>query len=169
MKPRSSHATTPARQSVRGAAPINTKQASTSMSSSPPSRSRTRRRRRRPSSPSAATAVAPVRTATFSSAAICNYARTNEAVLERQLRHRAERYALDHPLYVAQVAFWTTVRAFELDGLAWAQHTASTVSIDTTWANRGVYCFWVFAVLAIAGAFTPLARRAPWYLWAFPA
>jgi 4-amino-4-deoxy-L-arabinose transferase-like glycosyltransferase len=98
-----------------------------------------------------------------------NYARTNEAVLERQLRHRAERYALDHPLYVAQVAFWTTVRAFDLDGLAWAQHTASTVSIDTTWANRGVYCFWVFAVLAIAGAFTPLARRAPWYLWAFPA
>jgi 4-amino-4-deoxy-L-arabinose transferase-like glycosyltransferase len=98
-----------------------------------------------------------------------NYARTNEAVLERQLRHRAERYALDHPLYVAEVAFRTTVRAFDLDGLSWAQHTASTVSVDTTWANRGVYCFWVFAVLAIAGAFTRLARRAPWYLWAFPA
>ena len=27
----------------------------------------------------------------------------------------------------------------------------------------------MFAVLAIAGSFTRLARRAPWYLWAFPA
>jgi 4-amino-4-deoxy-L-arabinose transferase-like glycosyltransferase len=98
-----------------------------------------------------------------------NYARTNEAVLERRLRHRAERYALDHPLYVAQVAFWETVRGLDLGGLDWARHTASTVSIDAKWANRGVYCFWLFAVLAIAGAFTPLARRGPWYLWAFPA
>ena len=35
-------------------------------------------------------------------------AQTNEAVLEKHLRHRAERYALDHPAYVAEVAFWTT-------------------------------------------------------------
>jgi 4-amino-4-deoxy-L-arabinose transferase-like glycosyltransferase len=97
-----------------------------------------------------------------------NYARTNEAVLEKQLRHRAERYALDHPLYVAEVAYWTTRRGLELGGLAWAKHTASTVSIDATWALRGVYCFWLFAVFAIAGAFTKLARRGPWYLWAFP-
>jgi 4-amino-4-deoxy-L-arabinose transferase-like glycosyltransferase len=96
-------------------------------------------------------------------------AHTDEAVLEQQLRHRAERYALHHPGYVATVPFWTTVRAFELDGLDWARHTASTVSIDATWADRGVYCFWVFAVLALAGAFTRAARRAPWYVWAFPA
>jgi 4-amino-4-deoxy-L-arabinose transferase-like glycosyltransferase len=95
--------------------------------------------------------------------------RTDEAVLERKLRKRAQGYALDHPLYVAQVAFWTTARGFELDGMEWAIHTASTVSIDATWAKRGVWCFWLFAVLAIAGAFTPLARRAPWFVWAFPA
>ena len=94
---------------------------------------------------------------------------TNEAVLERRLRARATRYAFDHPGYVAQVAFWTTVRALELDGIDWSRHTASTVSIDEVWADRGVYCFWVFAVLALAGAFTPLARRAPWFVWAFPA
>jgi 4-amino-4-deoxy-L-arabinose transferase-like glycosyltransferase len=94
---------------------------------------------------------------------------TNEAVLEKRLRHRAERYALDHPLYVAEVAFWTTLRGLDLGGLDWARHTASTVSIDATWALRGVYCFWVFAVLAIAGAFTRAARRAPWFVWAFPA
>jgi 4-amino-4-deoxy-L-arabinose transferase-like glycosyltransferase len=94
---------------------------------------------------------------------------TDEAVLERKLRRRAQRYALHHPVYVAQVAFWTTVRGLELDGIDWAIHTASTVSIDATWAKRGVWCFWLFAVLALAGAFTPLARRAPWFVWAFPA
>jgi 4-amino-4-deoxy-L-arabinose transferase-like glycosyltransferase len=93
---------------------------------------------------------------------------TNEAVLERRLRHRAERYALDHPVYVAQVAFWTTVRALDLDGMDWSRHTASTVSIDATWAERGVYCFWLFALLALAGAFTRAARRAPPFVWAFP-
>jgi 4-amino-4-deoxy-L-arabinose transferase-like glycosyltransferase len=94
---------------------------------------------------------------------------TDEAVLERRLRKRAQRYALDHPVYVAQVAFWTTVRGFELDGIDWAIHTASTVSIDATWAKRGVWCFWAFAVVAIAGAFTRMARRPPWFVWAFPA
>jgi 4-amino-4-deoxy-L-arabinose transferase-like glycosyltransferase len=94
---------------------------------------------------------------------------TNEAVLERRIRQRAQRYALDHPGYVAQVAFWTTVRGLDLDGLDWARHTASTVSIERKWADRGVYCFWVFAVLAVAGAFTAAARRTPWFVWAFPA
>src|SRR5262249_10288221 len=58
---------------------------------------------------------------------------TNEAVLEKQLRHRAERYVLDHPTYVAVVAFWETVRGLDLDGRTWWRHTASTVSIDATW------------------------------------
>jgi len=100
---------------------------------------------------------------------MANYAQTNEAELEQKLRHRAERYALHHPLYVGQVVFWTTVRGLDLDGLDWARHTASTVSIGAKWANRGVYCFWLYALLAVAGAFTAAARRAPWYLWAFPA
>jgi 4-amino-4-deoxy-L-arabinose transferase-like glycosyltransferase len=94
---------------------------------------------------------------------------TNEAVLEKQLRHRAESYALHHPAYVATVPFWTTVRALDLDGFDWARHTARTVSINGRWADRGIYCFWLFAVLAVAGAFTRAARRAPWYVWAFPA
>jgi 4-amino-4-deoxy-L-arabinose transferase-like glycosyltransferase len=94
---------------------------------------------------------------------------TNEAVLDKQLRRRAESYALHHPGYVATVPFWTTLRALDLDGLDWAHHTASTVSIDERWADRGVYCFWLFGLLALAGAFTRAARRAPWYVWAFPA
>jgi 4-amino-4-deoxy-L-arabinose transferase-like glycosyltransferase len=92
-----------------------------------------------------------------------------EADLERALRRRSVHYAAHHPAYVAQVAFWTTVRGLELDGRDWARHTASTVSIDTRWADRGVLCFWVFAVLALAGAATRLARRPPAFVWAFPA
>jgi 4-amino-4-deoxy-L-arabinose transferase-like glycosyltransferase len=94
---------------------------------------------------------------------------TNEAALEKRLRRRAERYALDHPGYVAEVAYWTTRRGLDLGGLDWARHTASTVSIDSTWAIRGVVCFWLFALLAIAGAFTRAARQTPWFVWAFPA
>ena len=95
--------------------------------------------------------------------------RTNEAVMEQRLRHRAGRYALDHPTYVAVVAFWTTVRGLDLDGREWWRHTATTVSIRPAWADRGVYCFWLFAVLAVAGAFTAAARGAPRFVWAFPA
>ena len=78
-------------------------------------------------------------------------AHTDEAVLEKQLRARAERYVLDHPTYVGVVAFWTTVRGLDLGGLDWAKHTARTVSIDSTWAVRNVRCFWVFALLALGG------------------
>jgi 4-amino-4-deoxy-L-arabinose transferase-like glycosyltransferase len=94
---------------------------------------------------------------------------TNEAVLEQRLRHRAERYALDHPTYPAVVAFWETVRGLDLDGRTWWRHTASTVSIRPAWADRGVWCFWLFGVLAVAGAFTCAARAAPRFVWAFPA
>ena len=95
--------------------------------------------------------------------------RTPEADLERRLRARSIGYAREHPGYVAEVAMWTTLRGLDLTGLGWARHTASTVSIDRRWADLGVYCFWAFALLAVAGAFTRLARRAPGYVWAFPA
>src|SRR3954454_24147628 len=70
MKPRSSRATTPSSQSVRGAAPMNTKQASTSWVLSVPSWS-TVSARRWSSAPCAAVADAPVRTSMFAISAIC--------------------------------------------------------------------------------------------------
>ncbi|MEA2248482.1 MAG: hypothetical protein QOH46_3011, partial [Solirubrobacteraceae bacterium] len=94
--------------------------------------------------------------------------RTPEATLERRLRARSIRYAREHPGYVAQVAMWTTLRGLDLTGLRWSRHTAATVSIDRRWADAGVYCFWLFALLALGGAFTRLARRPPGFVWAFP-
>jgi 4-amino-4-deoxy-L-arabinose transferase-like glycosyltransferase len=91
-----------------------------------------------------------------------------EAELERRIRASALQYVREHPLYVGEVAFWTTRRMLDLGGLDWARHTASTVSVDRGWATAGVVCFWVFGLLALAGAFTRRARRAPGWVWAFP-
>jgi 4-amino-4-deoxy-L-arabinose transferase-like glycosyltransferase len=91
-----------------------------------------------------------------------------EAELEKQLRHESLEYVRDHPGYVATVAFWTTRRMLELGGLDWARHTYGTVSVDPGWANAGVICFWVIALLAVAGAFTVRARRTPLFVWAVP-
>ena len=57
---------------------------------------------------------------------------------------------------------------FELGGLDWSRHTASTISVGPRWANAAVICFWVFALLALAGAFTKLARRTPFFVWLIP-
>lgn len=93
---------------------------------------------------------------------------TPEAVLEKRLRSRALRYVREHPGYVLTVAWWATRRTFDLAGRDWSRHTASTISIGRTWADRGVVSFWMCAVLAFAGLFTRRARETPWFVWAFP-
>lgn len=92
-----------------------------------------------------------------------------EPVLDRKLRAAALRYAAHHPAYVAEVAFWNTVRMLDLAGMSWSRHTASTISIGPRWADAGVISFWLFAALAIAGALTPRGRRTPRYVAAVPA
>jgi hypothetical protein len=92
-----------------------------------------------------------------------------EPVLEKKLRTAALRYAAHHPAYVGQVVFWNTARMLDLAGLSWSRHTASTISIPPRWADAGVVCFWLFAVVAIAGALTSRGRRTPRYVAAVPA
>jgi 4-amino-4-deoxy-L-arabinose transferase-like glycosyltransferase len=93
---------------------------------------------------------------------------TNEAVLERRLRSASLHYIGEHPTYVAKVAWWNARRLLDLAGLRRSRATAATITIDHLWADRGIVCFWAFAALALAGAFTAMARRAPWYVWAMP-
>jgi hypothetical protein len=95
--------------------------------------------------------------------------RVGEARLERELRAAALRFAADHPAYVADVAFWSTVRALDLAGLGWSRHTASTVSVAHGWADAGVFTFWAVAALALAGALTARGRRIPLHVAAVPA
>jgi 4-amino-4-deoxy-L-arabinose transferase-like glycosyltransferase len=89
-----------------------------------------------------------------------------EPTFDRELRAAALRYIGDHPTYVAKVAVWNTARMLDLAGLGWSRHTASTIGIGPRWADAGVVCFWLCAVLAVAGA---LRRRPPGYVVAIPA
>jgi 4-amino-4-deoxy-L-arabinose transferase-like glycosyltransferase len=93
---------------------------------------------------------------------------TNEAVLERELRDASLDFIREHPTYVLKVAFWTTRRMLDLGGMDWSIHTASTISAGRTAGITGVICFWIFAVLAVIGAFTQRARAAPLWFWAVP-
>jgi 4-amino-4-deoxy-L-arabinose transferase-like glycosyltransferase len=91
-----------------------------------------------------------------------------EPVVEDELRKRSKAYIREHPGYVGTVALWTSLRMLELGGLDWSRHTASTISVGPRWANAGVICFWVFALLALAGAVTKRARRTPFFVWLIP-
>ena len=45
--------------------------------------------------------------------------------------------------------------------------TTPTIALSGC-AIAGVVCFWVYALLALVGAFTRQARAAPLWLWAVP-
>jgi hypothetical protein len=93
---------------------------------------------------------------------------TNEAVLEAKLRAASLHYIREHPTYVAKVGWWNTRRMLDLASRQRSRATAATITINHFWADRGILCFWIFAALALAGAFTAMARRTPWYVWAMP-
>ncbi len=93
---------------------------------------------------------------------------TNEAVLESKLRAASLHYIREHPTYVAKVGWWNTRRMLDLAGRQRSRATAATITINHFWADRGILCFWIFAALALAGAFTAMARRTPWWVWAMP-
>jgi len=92
-----------------------------------------------------------------------------EVDLERELRRRSLRHIREHPAYVAEVGFWNGVRMLDLAGRDHSRATAATIGIRHDWADRTVWCFWVMAALAVAGASTFRARRAPRWLWLVPA
>ena len=91
-----------------------------------------------------------------------------EVTLERRLRKASLTYIRHHPAYVAEVGFWNTVRLLDLAGLPHARATAATVGIEHRWADWGVFLFWGFAIVAIAGALTASARGTPAFVWACP-
>lgn len=91
-----------------------------------------------------------------------------EAELGERLRQGAFDYALEHPTYVLEVAFWNGARMLHLTGLDDARRDAGAIGIDEPLGEAGVVGFWLVAALALAGAATAAARRAPRWLWAIP-
>jgi 4-amino-4-deoxy-L-arabinose transferase-like glycosyltransferase len=109
----------------------------------------------------------------FSHVATLHYlAHQSNGDTEVQLSDRLEAQALDyikaHPLSPLEASFDNTLRMFELEGTYAWHASAAAVSIPVSVAKIGVISFYVLCLLALAGAFTRPARRAPRWLWAMP-
>jgi 4-amino-4-deoxy-L-arabinose transferase-like glycosyltransferase len=91
-----------------------------------------------------------------------------DATLDRKLRSKVLRYIRKHPTYPAKVAYWNSVRLFELAGFEESTFVGKTIGLDEGDTTVGVVAFWAVGILALLGALTAVARRAPPALWAFP-
>jgi 4-amino-4-deoxy-L-arabinose transferase-like glycosyltransferase len=91
-----------------------------------------------------------------------------EVERQRELTRRGLAYAADHPGYVAQVLLHNTMRLLNLEGASWWRRQARTMSLPLWAADPAAYGFYALALLALAGALTPAARRAPAWLWLAP-
>jgi 4-amino-4-deoxy-L-arabinose transferase-like glycosyltransferase len=94
--------------------------------------------------------------------------RLTEPQLGSQLLSRAADYIGNNPTAPLAAAFHNTLRMLELEGsFAW-RSSAAAIGLDGGTARIGVIGFWLVLLLAIAGAFTPLARQAPLWVWGVP-
>lgn len=92
-----------------------------------------------------------------------------ELEVDDVLRERALDYLGEHPGYVAEVAFWNTVRLFDLDGGTYSRFIARFVPYPRYLTNLAVLASYVVLAAAIVGAFLRRAREAPLALWLVPA
>jgi len=92
-----------------------------------------------------------------------------ETAIDGALRRDALSFAAAHPLYVAEVAWRNTLRLSDLDGFARLRFTAASIDLPGGPAVAGAIVFYLVALLAVAGALSPAARRAPRRLWLLPA
>ncbi len=91
-----------------------------------------------------------------------------EPQLGDRLLDQAFDYIVSHPLAPLAVAYHNALRLLELEGsFAW-HASADALGLSSRGAGIGVASFWVMCLLAIVGAFTRAARRAPLWLWAIP-
>ncbi len=88
-----------------------------------------------------------------------------EPALSSRLQTQAFNYIGDHPLSPFVVAYDNTRRMLELEGSAAWMISAASIGLPIATARIGVVSFWILCLLAIAGAFTAAARRAPRWLW----
>jgi len=92
----------------------------------------------------------------------------SEAELSSRLQSQALHYIGRHPLAPLAVLYHNSRRLLELEGSAAWKDSAASIGLPLGTARIGVVCFWALCALAIGGALTPLARRAPWWPWLAP-
>jgi 4-amino-4-deoxy-L-arabinose transferase-like glycosyltransferase len=91
--------------------------------------------------------------------------RLGEADRQRALTHRAVDYAAHHPGYVGEVVLYNTLRMLNLQGAGWWRAQGASISMPRWASDAGAYGFYALALLALIGALTPDARRAPLWVW----
>jgi hypothetical protein len=93
--------------------------------------------------------------------------RVDEAGIDGAWRTEAREEIASEPLYVAEVVFWNTARWLHLVQHEYA-HTEDN-GLDRWLERAGVLGFLAALPLALAGALTRRARRAPLWFWLSPA
>jgi 4-amino-4-deoxy-L-arabinose transferase-like glycosyltransferase len=99
---------------------------------------------------------------------LAKHPRLNEAQLSDQLNALAFDYVKAHPAYVAKDLWWNTLRLLNLTGTHFERWAARYEAYPKWLASLSVYAFWALGLLALAGALTAAARRAPPALWGCP-
>jgi hypothetical protein len=83
-----------------------------------------------------------------------------EAPFQNRLVHLALDYAGHHPLYLATVGYYNTLRLADLHGLANDRFTATLIGVDSKpVAGAMVIGFWVVLPMAALGVFIRDVRR----------
>jgi 4-amino-4-deoxy-L-arabinose transferase-like glycosyltransferase len=92
----------------------------------------------------------------------------DEAHLSTRLDGDAINYIEAHPAYPLKVAYWSARRLLDLAGTGFERWEAIYEAYPPELAVISMYAFWALGLIAIAGACTRAARRAPWALWCCP-
>ncbi|GAC1524789.1 MAG: hypothetical protein NVS2B6_11680 [Thermoleophilaceae bacterium] len=89
-----------------------------------------------------------------------------ESALDNRLRSAALGYIADHPLHALKKAAFNAATQFELRGPGQARYSFEELALGRDWALRlATYGLYPVFALALLGALTAQARRAPRWLW----
>jgi 4-amino-4-deoxy-L-arabinose transferase-like glycosyltransferase len=95
--------------------------------------------------------------------------RMNEAQASSRLASNGLHYIEHHPSSLAKTGYLSAERLFNLEGPVLEEVFAYGEAYPVRLAQYSVYAFWLLGALALVGALTSGARRAPRWLWACPA
>jgi 4-amino-4-deoxy-L-arabinose transferase-like glycosyltransferase len=94
--------------------------------------------------------------------------RLPEPVLSARLESQAFDYIATHPAAPLAVIYHNSLRLLELEGTQAWRASAVAIGLPEQTARIGVISLWVLCLLALAGAFTRVARDGPRWLWLAP-
>jgi 4-amino-4-deoxy-L-arabinose transferase-like glycosyltransferase len=101
-------------------------------------------------------------------AVMVDASRYREPDWEGKLLSLAFDYIGAHPLSLLDVSYHNALQLLELEGpFAWESSTSS-IGLQSGTARIGVLSFWAVLILAVLGALTSYARRAPRWIWLVP-